>query len=64
MAPQRPKAKAAQCHELIRILYDKGAYCHEGQHAIKRLATIGEPAIDAMLHAFRHPPPSELHPRD
>jgi hypothetical protein len=42
----------------------EGSYTRAGQRAIEELARIGEPAVDAMVDATRHPPPSELHPID
>lgn len=50
--------------ELLNLVFLRGAFCHEGQVAVKRLARMGQPAIDAMLRRLQRPIMSELHPRD
>jgi hypothetical protein len=49
---------------LIEVVFRHGAFEWDGRRAIERLAAIGDPAIDAMLDAVQHPPPSDLHPID
>ena len=47
-----------QMRQLIETIYMWGDCTPEGHAAIKQLAQFGEPAVEALLDAFKHPPPT------
>lgn len=50
--------------ELLNLLFLRGVFSPEGRLAVKRLARMGEPAMDAMRRRMKRPTKSPLHPRD
>lgn len=53
-----------QVAELIEVVFQKGAYLKENQRAVRRLAKLGRPALDALLKLLKRPPKFEMDPRD
>lgn len=60
---KQPTARA-EIDSWIQIILQQGAFDDDGQRAIKRLASVPGPAVDAMIEALQRGPESSRHPMD
>jgi hypothetical protein len=54
--------KTAQISTLIDVIYDEGMSTDRGRNATTKLATLGRPALEALIDAPERP--TKQHPRD
>jgi hypothetical protein len=54
--------KPSRINALIEAIYQDGMYTHAGSNAIRELATLGRPALEALIDAPGRP--TQQHPRD